>query len=204
MASNVMSNTKMPFPIKRGPATARTASDRIGRFSRSQPSRVVVDRVNRGQDVANTTSLTDELAGCSHEGAPGSVVDPTVKPPHCYTPSAAELLSRGRAGDTGPDTFGFFCGRVFILRGLFSSRCERDHIAVAVPPFISRSVDHLEMRLTSSLPQPAQNRRNPMPRTGDFKRLNLSHSEQAMIKKWSRVMVAIYASFAVIRFGQLF
>jgi hypothetical protein len=33
-----------------------------------------------------------------------------------------------------------------------------------------------------------------MPRSFDFKRLNLSHSEQAMIKKWSRVMVAIYAS----------
>jgi hypothetical protein len=37
-----------------------------------------------------------------------------------------------------------------------------------------------------------------MPRSVDFKRLNLSHSEQAMIKKWSRVMVAIYASFAVV------
>jgi hypothetical protein len=37
-----------------------------------------------------------------------------------------------------------------------------------------------------------------MPRSVDFKRLNLSHSEQAMIKKWSRVMGAIYASFAVI------
>jgi hypothetical protein len=32
----------------------------------------------------------------------------------------------------------------------------------------------------------------------DFKRLNLSHSEQAMIKKSSRVMLAIYASLAVI------
>jgi hypothetical protein len=37
-----------------------------------------------------------------------------------------------------------------------------------------------------------------MPRAVDFKRLNLSHSEQAMIKKWSRVMGAIYASLAVI------
>jgi hypothetical protein len=37
-----------------------------------------------------------------------------------------------------------------------------------------------------------------MPRSFDFKRLNLSHSEQAMIKKWSRVMVAIYASLGVI------
>jgi hypothetical protein len=32
----------------------------------------------------------------------------------------------------------------------------------------------------------------------DFKRLNLSHSERAMIKKSSRVMLAIYASLAVI------
>jgi hypothetical protein len=37
-----------------------------------------------------------------------------------------------------------------------------------------------------------------MPRSVDFKRLNLSHSEQAMIKKGSRVMVALYASMAVI------
>jgi hypothetical protein len=37
-----------------------------------------------------------------------------------------------------------------------------------------------------------------MPRSVDVKRFNLSHSEQAMIKKWSRVMVAIYGSLAVI------
>jgi hypothetical protein len=69
---------------------------------------------------------------------------------------------------------------------LFFTGCERDHTAVAVPPFINRSVDHMEMRLErrrGSSAQPAQNRRNPMPRSVDVKRLNLSHSEQAMIKK---------------------
>jgi hypothetical protein len=37
-----------------------------------------------------------------------------------------------------------------------------------------------------------------MRRPVDFKRLNLSPSDQALMKKWSRVVVAIYASAALV------
>jgi hypothetical protein len=37
-----------------------------------------------------------------------------------------------------------------------------------------------------------------MRRSLDFKRLNLSPSDRALMKKWSRVVVAIYASIALV------
>jgi hypothetical protein len=133
---------------------ARTASDRIGRFSRSQPGTVVVDRPVRAQpgpNVANPTTRTEDSPAAAMKA--GSVIDPTL---HATGGGAAlnRVGGRHRPGHLRHLLWPGF----HPPRGLFSSRCERDHTAVAVPPFISRSVDHLKMRLARRrgyLPQPA-------------------------------------------------